>query len=216
MARITILGGTGYAGRNIAAIAARNGHQVTSWSRSLPEGRLDGVDYQSGDVADPQTLGRALGETDVVVSALSPRGDLEGAGRLRALEASIAELARERGLRFGVVGGAGSLLVSADGPKLAETDGFPDEFRAEAAEMDGVLQDLRAGDAELDWFFVSPAASFGPWAAGEETGSYRIGGDVLLADESGESQISGADFGRAVVGEIEQPRHRRARFTVAY
>jgi putative NADH-flavin reductase len=39
---------------------------------------------------------------------------------------------------------------------------------------------------------------------------------VLLTDAEGRSEISGADFGVAVVDEIEDPKHRRARFTVAY
>lgn len=44
----------------------------------------------------------------------------------------------------------------------------------------------------------------------------RVGGDVLPSDEEGTSFISGADFGAAVVDEVERPAHRRARSTVAY
>jgi putative NADH-flavin reductase len=107
-------------------------------------------------------------------------------------------------------------LVAEGGPALAETDSFPADYKAEADEMASVLEDLRASDAALDWFFVSPAASFGAWVPGEATGTYRIGGDVLLVDADGNSNISGADLADAVVTEIEQPRHVRARFTVAY
>ena len=82
--------------------------------------------------------------------------------------------------------------------------------------MAGVLDDLRVSAPELDWFYVSPAAAFGAWAPGEATGKYRIGGDVLLADENGDSNISGADFAAAIVAEIENRAHRRARFGVAY
>lgn len=81
--------------------------------------------------------------------------------------------------------------------------------------MASVLDDLRSSDDALDWFFVSPAAGFGGYAPGEPLGHYRIGGDVLLTDENGESFISAADLAAAVVDEIEQPRHRRMRFTVA-
>lgn len=216
MARITLLGGTGYAGSNIVAAAAGAGHRVVSYSRTLPGSPLAGVDYRTGDVTDGALLASAVQDADVVVSALSPRGALAEAGVLRAVEATVAALAADAGTRFGVVGGAGSLLVAEGGPKLADTEGFPAAFKAEADEMAGVLDDLRAGDPSLDWFFVSPAASFGAWAPGEATGSYRIGGDVLLADANGNSEISGADFGAAVVAEIERPAHRRARFTVAY
>jgi uncharacterized protein len=48
------------------------------------------------------------------------------------------------------------------------------------------------------------------------TGRYRVGGDVLLTDADGNSTISGADYAKAFVDEIEQPAHRRQRFSVAY
>ena len=60
------------------------------------------------------------------------------------------------------------------------------------------------------------AMIFRAWAPGEHTGTFRLGGDVLLADEAGNSEISGADLAHAFVDEIERPAHRRARFTVAY
>ena len=50
----------------------------------------------------------------------------------------------------------------------------------------------------------------------QATGRYRVGGDVLLTDADGNSNISGADYAKAFVGEIEQPTHRRQRFSVAY
>ena len=37
MSRITVIGGTGYAGSAIVAEAAARGHQVTALSRSLPD-----------------------------------------------------------------------------------------------------------------------------------------------------------------------------------
>jgi putative NADH-flavin reductase len=47
-------------------------------------------------------------------------------------------------------------------------------------------------------------------------GEYRLGGDVLLRDEAGESTISAADLAVAIVDEIEHPKHRRRRFTAAH
>jgi putative NADH-flavin reductase len=215
MARITVVGGTGYAGSNVVEVAAARGHEVVSYSRNLPEQRVEGVDHRAGDVVDDAVLRAVVENTDVVVSALSPRGALAGEGVLRRLEARLAERAEQAGARFGVVGGAGSLLVAEGGPEVVDTDGFPDEFKPEAREMAGVLADLRANQG-LDWFFVSPAANFGPWAAGELTGAYRLGGDVLLTDDEGNSDISGPDLALALVKEIEEPAHRRTRFSVAY
>lgn len=52
--------------------------------------------------------------------------------------------------------------------------------------------------------------------AGERTGEYRDGGEVLVVDQSGESFISGPDLAVAVVDEIEDPKHTGRRFTVGY
>lgn len=216
MTDITVLGGTGYAGRHIVQVAAARGHNVVAYSRHLPTDPVPGVEYRTGDVRDEATLVGAVDGADVVVSALSPRGELAGAGVLRGIEATVARIAAASDVRFGVVGGAGSLLVADGGPKLIDTDAFPEEYKPEAAELGAVLEDLRADEGALDWFFVSPAAGFGGFAPGEATGSYRLGGDVLLTDEAGQSFISGADFALALVDEIDTPAHHRSRFTVAY
>jgi putative NADH-flavin reductase len=213
MARISVFGGTGYAGGHLVAEAVRRGHSVTSYSRNVPERRTDGVAYVQGSLLDEATRTKALDGADVVVVTVAPRGDMAGAVRdgIRALAAE----AEQAGVRIGVIGGAGSLHVAEDGPRLFDTDGFPADYKPESLEMADVLDDLRS-TATLDWFYVSPPAAFGAFAPGEPLGAYRVGGDILLADDEGNSFIGGADFGRALVDEIEQPAHRRARFTVAY
>lgn len=216
MSHIVILGGTGYAGGHIAAEAAKRGHDVLTVSRNAPEQETSGREHRAGDVRDEAFLESLVVGADVVISALSPRGDMADAKSFRDLEQTVARIAQDRGIRFGVVGGAGSLLVAEGGPKLVDTPDFPEEFADEPRVLDGVLEDLRAADESLDWFFVSPAAGFGAFAPGEAKGTYRTGGDVLLSDEDGESFISGPDLALAVVDEIEQPAHQRARFTAAY
>lgn len=214
MARISVLGGTGYAGGHIVAEAAKRGHEVTSYSRNAPAEPVAGVTYVTGSALAEGFAAAAVADADVVVESLAPRGPLEG--EVRGIVAQLAVAAREQGVRLGVIGGAGSLQVAPGGPQLFTTPEFPDAFKAEALEMGAALEDLRATPAELDWFYVSPAAGFGSYAPGEATGSYRLGGDVLLADEAGQSFISGADLAVAIVDEIETPAHRRARFTAAY
>ena len=51
-----------------------------------------------------------------------------------------------------------------------------------------------------------------PAAAGERTGDYRLGGEDVLYDASGDSTITMADFAVAVVDEVEaaQSLNRRA------
>ena len=214
MARISVFGGTGYAGSSIVAEAAQRGHSVRSVSRTLPERRTDGVDYVEGSLLDADTRAKVLADSDVVVVTVAPRGDM--AGRVAPGIAELAAEAERAGVRIGVVGGAGSLHVADGGPRLFDTPDFPADYKPESVEMAEALDGLRATPETLDWFYLSPPAGFGGFAPGEALGTYRVGGEVLLADDEGNSFIGGADFGTAVVDEIEQPAHRRARFTVAY
>lgn len=218
MARIVILGGTGYAGAHLVQEAAARGHDVLGVSRTAPAQVPAGAAHRTGDVREEQFLAEVLDGADVVVSALSPRGDMADREAFRALIATLGRQAQEKGVRLGVIGGAGSLLVAEGGPKFVDTPEFPAEFAEEPRVLDAVLEDLRALKAQdsPDWFFVSPAAGFGGFAPGERTGTYRLGGDVLLTDENGESHLSGADLAIAILDEIERPAHRRTRFGVAY
>lgn len=213
MARIVVLGGTGYAGRHIVAEAVSRGHEVIAISRSTPADAVDGVSYVQGSALEPSSLASAFDGADAVVSSLSPRGDMAD-HVLEALTGVIGVLAGTS-TRLGVVGGAGGSLVAPGGPRLFDMD-FPEEYKHEAQVGIDSLALLEGTDAGLDWFFVHPAEVFGPWAEGERTGHYRDGGDVLVRDDEGKSYISGADFAVAVVDEIEQGNHHRERFTVGY
>lgn len=212
--RITVLGGTGYAGSAIAREAERRGHDVTSFSRSMPEDPVEGVRYRTGSVLDDGFLAESLRDTDVVFEALSPRGEL--AGELEGVVERLIPLAAEAGVRLGVLGGASSLQVSPGGPRLVDVRPPTPEIEVEVHTGIALLEIIRSAPEELDWFFVSPAAGFGAWAPGEATGQYRLGGDVLLTGEDGKSFISAADLAVAVLDEIEEPKHSRRRFHVAY
>jgi uncharacterized protein len=214
MTNVTIFGGTGYAGSHIAREAVKRGHAVVSYSRKPPDEPINGVRYVTGTILSDADRHAALDGAGVVVVALSPRGDM--ATQMRAGVAALAEDVAGAGVRLGVVGGAGSLLVTDGGPQLVSTPDFPAEVRDEAITMGEILEDLRGAPDELDWFFVSPPANFGSFVSVESRGRYRVGGDVLLVDENGQSEISGEDFAVAFVDEIEQPKHHRTRFTVGY
>lgn len=212
MSRIAVIGGTGYAGSNIVAEAVSRGHSVISIARSIPTERVEGAVYLEGNILDVPSLLEQIDEADVVIQALSPRGDM--VGKVRPATAELFEALPEN-VRLGVVGGAGGSLVAPDGPRLVDA-GFPEEFKAEALEAIGVLEDLRADTSGRDWFFVHPAGGFGNWAPGERTGTYRDGGPVLVTDDNGDSYISGRDLGVAFVDEIENPKHSRENFAVGY
>jgi putative NADH-flavin reductase len=212
MTRIAVIGGTGYAGSHIVVEGVRRGHTVVSLARKVPDERIEGATYVEGTMLDAPSIAAELDGVDVVVFATSPRGDMVGKMR-EAVAEVIAALPLS--VRVGVIGGAGGSLVAPGGPRVVDS-GFPDEIKPEAMEAIGILDDLQADTSGRDWFYIHPAGGFGSWAPGERTGSYRTGGDVLVTDDAGESFISGADFGVAVLDEIESPTHVRQRFTVGY
>ena len=216
MTRITILGGTGYAGEAIAAEAAKRGHDITAVSRTKPENPIEGVDYLTGSVLDPRVLDAATISRDVVISALSPRGDM--AGKVEGVLQDLATRLDGTTTRLAHVGGASSLQVEAGGPRLYDLskDHLPAEVKPEIETGIAILDDFRASPDSLDWFYVSPPEKFGSWESAPVTGAYQLGGDVLLRDATGESKISAADLAVAIVDEIEQPKHRRQRFTAAH
>ena len=214
MARIKVLGGTGFAGTEVVREAARRGHAVTSYSRTEPTEPVEGVEYVLGSLTEPDRLRHAVEGADVVFETVSPRGEM--AGRLEGLVDELIVLADEAGVRLGVLGGVSSVLVSENGPRLFDVSELPPEVRPEVETGLALLEALKQAPESLDWFYVSPAQSFGAWFPQEVTGTYRLSGDVLLTDENGVSWISGADLALAVLDEIEHPRHRRRRFHVAH
>lgn len=212
---IIVVGGTGYAGSAIVREAATRGHAVTSVSRSIPADQVAGVSYVAADALSG-TL--SIGTADVVVGALSPRGD--NAGILTKAYLRLADQARGAGARLVLVGGFSCLRREAGAPRMIEGESFPpdvpQEVIVEAKENMDVLTNLLADQTRLDWLFVSPAMEFSSWMPGEDLGRYRLGGEVALFDADGRSAISGADYARAVLDEIESPTRHRAQIGIAY
>lgn len=213
--KITVVGGSGYAGSAIVREAAKRGHAVTSVSRSIPQATTDGVAYVAADALDGPL---PLGEADVVVGALSPRGD--NVGTLARAYRRLARQAESAGARLVLVGGFSCLRREPGAPRMIEGESFPpgvpEAVIREAQENMDVLNTLLADTTTLDWLFVSPAMEFSAWMPGEDRGRYRVGGDVALFDQDGKSAISGIDYARAVLDEIERPTVRRAQIGVAY
>ena len=149
MARITVLGGTGYGGEAVVREAARRGHTVTSYSRRPPEQPVDGVTYVTGSLLDPDLLAQSVRDADVVFEALSPRGDM--VGKVEGIVDELIRLADEGGVRLGVLGGASSMLVSEGGPRLFDIAETAPEILPEVQTGLDVLETLKTapGDARL-------------------------------------------------------------------
>ncbi|WP_062203500.1 NAD(P)-dependent oxidoreductase [Demequina salsinemoris] len=217
MSTITIFGATGYAGGHIAAIAAERGHDVVAVSRhATREAVPDATEVRSLSIHDSAQVAGLIADSDVVVIALKASAEDDEGRRLIDALPHVLESAAAAGTRIGVVGGAGSLHESADGPLLMDTADFPAAVLPESRAHKDVLDLLRTDSRGASWFYVSPAQLFGAHFPGERTGHYRLGDDVLVRDEAGRSAISGADLAIAIVDEIDSPRHHDVRFTVGY
>ena len=215
MSRIVVIGGTGYAGSAIVAEAAARGHEVTAFSRSLPDDRVQGVNYIQGDATDEATLASVTSGADVVVAALAPRGPL--AGPFRDVNGTIARLADAENARLFVVGGYSSLRPAAGAPRFMEDlSHVPAEVHDEVlAGAALIIEDLPATPETLNWVFVSPALAFGAFAPGERLGEYRLGDDVAVRPEDG-GAISAPDYATGLVDLIEQENHHRAHVNLAH
>ena len=201
--KVAVLGASGRAGSEITNELAARGHAVVAVARK-PEAipALSGVTPVAGDASDSAALAEIIKGSDAVISAL--HHDVTAETLLSALKAAGVP-------RLLVTGGAGSLEV-APGVRLIDTPDFPEAFKPYALPGVAFLDDLR-DETQIDWTFFSPPALI---EEGPRLGAFRTGGDQLITDDKGESKISFADYAIAMVDELEQHKHGRARFTAAY
>ncbi|MEZ0166450.1 NAD(P)-dependent oxidoreductase [Kineococcus sp. LSe6-4] len=215
MSTVIVFGATGYAGGRITTELLDRGHRVTGVARN--RGALDErATFAQGSIHDADFVRETTRGADHVVVALPAAAPEAGSPGLIDALPLLTDVATTEGARLSFVGGAGSLQVGEGGPTVVSQPDFNPEYRPEALAHSEILQSLRAGGPDLDWFYLSPAAEFGAWVPGERTGTFRLGGDVLLTDAEGGSTISGDDYAIAYVDEIESGAHPRRRFTVAY
>ena len=216
--KILLYGATGKAGSRILAELLARGHEVIAVVRH--PGKLSpkaGLTIQQGDLFDAAKIAAAVDGVEAIVSAYGPPADktrqlVDVTKREIAAVQQVSQQASspEHAPRLIVVGGAGSLEV-APGKKLIDTKEFPEAWKPIARAHEKALELLRA--SSIDWTYLSPAAFFEP---GQRTGKFRLGQDELLTAADGKSSISMEDYAIALVDELEQPQHRRQRFTVGY
>lgn len=204
--KVAVIGANGNIGSAIVHdLASRGKYEVYAVARdpskvnyTLPE-----VKIVQGDASKPEALVSAIKGIDVLVSAIY----------FDIPPADLIKIAKEAGAkRIIIVGGAASLLVAEGGPRLLDTPEFPNEFRW-IAEPGVKFYDALTPITDYDWTFVSPPLEIG---SGPKTGKFRVGGDLLLTDENGNSKISYDDYATALVDEIENGKYLKKRFTAAY
>jgi len=208
---LILFGASGTIGQRILAEALRRGHAVTAVSRD--PSRITQNDLQlkivRGDVLDPENIAALACGHDAMISAVGPgKGNpQEVVAAARSLTQAMRKLP---GVRLIVVGGAGSLR-GPSGTQLVDLPDFPAAWKPAALAHREALDVYQHSD--VDWTYLSPAAVIEP---GERTGKYRTGTDHLLVDEKGDSRISTEDYAVALLDELEKPKFKGRRFTVAY
>jgi hypothetical protein len=210
--KIALIGASGMIGQRIAAEALSRGHEVTALVRdpSRIEAGKPGLTAKAADVTDAASVGGLVAGHDAVIAAYNTGAD-EPQLYSQVAHNLIAGLKEAGVSRLLVVGGAGSLEM-APGVQLVDTPEFPAAWKGGASALRDALEVYRQ-ERELGWTFLCPAIMIQP---GERTGVFRLGGDQVLFDAEGNSQISAEDYAVALVDELEQPKHIRQRFTVGY
>ncbi|WP_259065796.1 NAD(P)-dependent oxidoreductase [Mucilaginibacter sp. X4EP1] len=202
--KIAIIGVSGNVGTRIADEALNRGHHVTGIARNIDNvPSKKNLELKVGEISNPEGLAKMLKEQDVIVSSVKPT-DFDPDQLLKAVRLSGVK-------RYLVVGGAGTLEVSP-GVSVLDSGKLPDFIAPASRAAQNYLNILRTTE-DLDWTVLSPAFEF---TAGQRTGHFRLGGDQVIEDENGKSAISFEDYAVALLDEIEEPRHLRGRFSIAY
>lgn len=212
--QIAVVGANGWVGSTVVREALDRGHNVTAVVRDPARLAIahEHLAVVAGDATEPTSIAAAVRGHDVVVGAISGRRDANNQSIPDSARGLLAGVGNAGVARLVWVGGAGSLEV-APGVRLVDTPQFPAEYKGEALAQGDALALFRAADGAVDWLYISPAIVIAP---GQRTGSYRIGGDQVLANAAGESNISVEDYAAALLDELEQPKHNRQRITIAY
>ena len=193
MSKILVIGARGRAGSAAVEEARRRGHEVTEVARTAEAGQV------TGDVTDAARIAELAVDHDAVIAAVYDGGTDAAEFFPRAARALVDGLAKA-GVERLVWVGLASILATADGILLMDTEGYPQEFRAFFLAHQAALDTISA--SALDWVSVAPAGDFNH-ADPTRTGAYRF------SPADGGGLIGYADFAIAVVDEVDQPRHHR-------
>lgn len=216
MKNIVLIGASGFVGSALLKEALDRGYAVKAIVRHPEKVKVENKHLQliKADVTDAKKLAEVVKGADAVISAYNPGWSNPNIydDTLKGYR-SIIDAVKNAGVsRLQIVGGAGSLLV-APGKTVLQSGVIPDAIKPGVESLAKVLTDCLLPEKQLDWVFFSPAGTIEP---GERTAKYRLGKNDLIVDEKGNSKISVEDYAKAMLDELEAPKHHRERFTIGY
>lgn len=208
--KIAIVAANGKQGRLLVQEALLRGHEVTAIVRDANQmAPRPGLQVLERDLF--ALTAQDLAGQDVVIDAFgtwAPESLIQHQTSLKHL----CDILSHQPPRLLVVGGAGSLYIDPEHTvQVMNTPGFPDAFKPLASHMGAALNALRQRE-DVKWTYVSPAGNF--MADGARTGKYILGGETLVLNAKGESQISYADYAIAMIDEAECGKHIGERISV--
>jgi putative NADH-flavin reductase len=207
---VVLYGATGKSGSRILKELKSRGHKVTAAVRDTSKvNSANGVTVKHDDLSDASKTAEIIKGADAVISAYAPPQDNTDA-LIGVTERQVQAVKKTGAARLIVVGGAGGLEV-APGVSLIDSGYLPEPYLPIATAHVKALNVLRASD--IDWTYFAPAGFFEP---GERTGKFRLGTNELISNDKGESRISMEDYAIALVDELENPNHRKQRFSIGY
>ncbi len=216
--KIALIGATGFVGSAVLKEALDREHEVTAIVRNPAKlnSKSKNLWVVKGDVMNTDELAALLKGNDVVISAYNSGWTnsniyneyMQGA---QSIQAAVKKSGIKRLL---VVGGAGSLYV-APGVQIVDTKQFPEMWKGGSTAARDYFNIIQK-ENELDWSFMSPPPEMNPKTSGIRTGHYRTGSDNPVFDKNHRSSISVDDLAVAILDEVENSKHIRKRFTVAY
>lgn len=219
--KIALLAASGRAGSTILAELMSRGHEVIAVVRNLdrlPSDLPASVTRIQADLNDEEQIVKIIAGADAVVSAFGPSSsdsryttDQSYTDQLVGVTENAIAAVKKAGIpRLLVVGGAGSLFFSP-GVTVLDSGYWPEPYVAIARSHVKAFAALRASD--INWTYFSPPMMI---ELGERTGQFRLGGDDVIFDSNGKNWVSFEDYAIALVDELEQPEHKRQRFTIGY
>ena len=216
--KIALIGGSGFVGSAVLTEALSRGHYVTAIVRNPDNIKTKNPNLKivKADALKENEIEEAVKGNNIVISAYNSgwtNPDIYNEFIKGSL--SIQEAVKKSGVkRLIVVGGAGSLYTSQN-IQLVDTPQFPAEWKEGAKAARDYLNILKK-EQGLQWTFLSPAVEMHHGTSGLRKGSYRSGLENPVFDENGKSIISVEDIAVAIIDEVENSKHIRERFTVAY
>lgn len=216
MKKTALIGASGFVGDAILKELLSRGYEVEALVRNPENVKAQNprLTVRKVDVADTKALAADLKGYDTVISAYNPGWANPDIYSLTLQNyPRIVEAAKEAGVRrLLIVGGAGTLFC-APGLRVVDSGAIPAEIMGGVRSLGEFYLDTLSKEKAIDWVFFSPAGSLEP---GEASGVYRLGKDDLIVDSEGNSRITVGDYAKAMVDELESPRHHQERFTIGY